>query len=69
MSPRELEVLRLLAQGRSNEDIATGLGISLRTVEGHMGNVFAKLGMASRTEAVLYAVKHRLLSPEEESVV
>lgn len=68
LSPRELEVLRLLGQGRSNKDIATTLGISLRTVEGHTGNLFAKLGMASRSEAVLYAVRHHLLSPDEEHV-
>jgi DNA-binding NarL/FixJ family response regulator len=64
LSPRELEVLRLLAGGCSNKDIAATLGISLRTVEGHLGNVFAKLGVGSRTEAVLYAVQHRLLSLE-----
>lgn len=67
LSPRELEVVRLLASGRSNKDIAVSLGISLRTVEGHLGNVFAKLGVTSRTEAVLYAVNHRLVTLEEGS--
>lgn len=65
LSPRELAVLRLLARGLSNKDIALALGISLRTVEGHLGNVFAKLGVTSRTEAVLYAVDHHLAAREE----
>ena len=67
LSPRELEVVRLLASGQANKDIAASLGISLRTVEGHLANVFAKLGVTSRTEAVLYAVQHRLVTLEEGS--
>jgi DNA-binding NarL/FixJ family response regulator len=62
LSPRELAVLGLLAHGSSNKEIAAALGISFRTVEGHLGNIFSKLGVDSRIEAVLYAVDHRLLS-------
>ena len=65
LSPREREVLGLLGVGLANKEVAARLGISLRTVEGHLGNVFAKLGVSSRTEAVLYALKHRLLTAEE----
>ena len=61
LSAREREVLSLLAGGLANKEIAARLGISLRTVEGHLGNVFGKLGVGSRTEALLYALKHRLL--------
>jgi DNA-binding NarL/FixJ family response regulator len=62
LSGREREVLALLAAGLANKEIAGRLSISLRTVEGHLGNIFGKLGVGSRTEALLYAVKHRLLA-------
>lgn len=55
LSPRETDVLRLAADGRSNEDIALQLGLSVRTVERHLSNVYAKLGVsgkAARTAAV-----------------
>jgi DNA-binding NarL/FixJ family response regulator len=65
LSPREREVLALLGAGLANKEVAARLGISLRTVEGHLGNIFAKLGVSSRTEAVLYALKHHLLPAEE----
>ncbi|HEV7216003.1 MAG TPA: response regulator transcription factor [Chloroflexota bacterium] len=65
LSAREREVLGLLAAGLANKEIAQRLSISLRTVEGHLGNVFGKLGVGSRTEALLYAVKHRLLAEAE----
>jgi len=61
LSPRELAVLGLLARGSSNKEIAAALGISFRTVEGHLGNIFSKLGVDSRIEAVLYAADHHLL--------
>lgn len=65
LSQRELEVLRLLVAGCANKEIAARLAISLRTVEGHLGNIFSKLGVGSRTEAALYAVSHHLLSLDE----
>jgi DNA-binding NarL/FixJ family response regulator len=52
---RELEVITLLAQGMSNREIATALFISEHTVRNHLGHVFAKLGVSSRTQAVVRA--------------
>lgn len=52
-SAREREVIELLLQGKSNKQIAVALGVSNRTVEFHLSNIYAKLGVASRTEAVL----------------
>lgn len=57
LSNREQEVLTLLAQGLSNKDIAQRLFLSVRTVEGHLVNVYGKLGVHSRTEAALYAAR------------
>jgi DNA-binding CsgD family transcriptional regulator len=58
LSPRELEVLRLVAAGRSNQAIAAELAISDRTVERHISNIFTKLGVGSRTAAAAYAFAH-----------
>jgi DNA-binding NarL/FixJ family response regulator len=57
LTTRETEVLKLLAEGLSNEQIADRLYISRRTVEHHVSNIFAKLGLSSRSEAVAYAVR------------
>lgn len=56
-SQREMEVLRLVVQGLSNRAIAQEMGISHRTVQGHLANLFGKLGVNTRTEAALLAVK------------
>lgn len=58
LSDREIDVLRLLAQGLTNKDIAQTLLLSVRTVEAHLRNVYGKLGVHSRTEAALWAVRH-----------
>lgn len=58
LSEREGAVLRLLARGLTNKDIAQTLLLSVRTVEAHLRSIFAKLGVQSRTEAALWAVKH-----------
>jgi DNA-binding NarL/FixJ family response regulator len=58
LTAREEEVVRLAARGLSNKAIAHELGISRRTVEGHLNHVFEKLGTASRTELVHYALAH-----------
>ena len=52
-SEREKAVIELLLEGKSNKQIALSLGITNRTVEFHMGNIFAKLGVSSRSEAIL----------------
>jgi DNA-binding CsgD family transcriptional regulator len=57
LSPRELEVLRLLADGRSNRAIAEALSISERTVENHVLHILTKLDVGSRTAAATYAVR------------
>ena len=62
MSAREVDVLRLLAMGKANKEIAVALAISERTVKTHVSNIMAKLGVQSRTQAALYAVKAGLLA-------
>jgi DNA-binding NarL/FixJ family response regulator len=61
LTARELEVLRLLAAGKSNHEIAGALIISERTVARHVQNIFAKLGVSSRTAASVFAVEQKLL--------
>ena len=61
LTAREAEVLRLIAIGRSNADIATVLSISLSTVATHVRNILAKTGCANRTEAAAYAIRHGLV--------
>ena len=61
LTPRELDVLRLLAKGNTNRQIAALLGLSVRTVENHRANLMGKLGLASRVELVNYAEEHNLL--------
>lgn len=58
LTDREREVLRLLAQGLSNKAIAQKLYLSVRTVEGHLANVYGKLQVKSRTEAALWAIEN-----------
>ncbi len=58
LSEREIEVVRLLGQGLTNKDIAQTLILSVRTVEAHLRNIYGKLGVRSRTEAALWAVRH-----------
>jgi len=65
LTPREMQILELVGRGISNRDIALELGISLRTVKGHLMNIFAKMKVKSRTEAVLYALKHRWIVLDE----
>lgn len=65
LGERELDVLRLAGKGLSNQDIADRLCLSLRTVEAHMRHIFIKLQVASRTEAVFYALKQKWISIDD----
>jgi len=62
LTEREREVLNLVVQGNSNQQIAEALVISLSTVKAHISNILSKLQVASRAEAIAYAVKHKLVS-------
>lgn len=64
LSDRELEILRLVATGASNKDIANQLVISVNTVKVHLRNIFSKLEVSSRTEATMWAVRAGLVTPE-----
>ena len=66
LTRREAEVLKLVAKGLSNHDIAARLGLAERTVKGHLMNIFDKLGVGSRTEAVREALKRGWVSLEDE---
>ena len=66
LSERETEVLRELASGKSNKEIAAALVIAEKTVRTHVSNILAKLGVASRTQAALHAVRSGLVSLEIE---
>lgn len=61
-TPRELEIVRLLAQGKSNKEIAAALGIAVRTVETHRGTIMLKLGLHSLAELIHYAMRHGIIS-------
>lgn len=63
LTDREQDVLNLLAQGLTNKDIAQSLILSVRTVEAHLRNIYSKLGVASRTEAALWAINHDFGQP------
>lgn len=65
LSRREIEVLDLLATGRTNQEIADELFLALRTVDRHVSNILAKLGVSSRTAAAAYAFRHSLVANSE----
>jgi DNA-binding NarL/FixJ family response regulator len=58
LSPREIEVLRLIVAGRTNREIADELVLSVRTVERHILHVYEKLGARNRADAIVFALKH-----------
>lgn len=68
LTNREMEVLQVLAQGRSNQQISNALAISETTVRTHVSNILAKLQLASRTEAALYALKEGMASLDDVSL-
>jgi DNA-binding NarL/FixJ family response regulator len=61
LTPREMATLRLMADGKANKEIATELSISERTVKTHLGHLFEKLGVTSRTEAIKVATRRGLV--------
>jgi len=63
LTERETDVLRLLAQGQANKQIARRLSIAEKTVKVHVSNILSKLGVQSRTQAALYAIRTGLVSP------
>jgi DNA-binding NarL/FixJ family response regulator len=63
LTPREIEILRLLAAGMANKQIAYKLKISEKTVRNHVSNTYEKLGIYDRSQAVLYAVRKGLVEP------
>ena len=63
-SPREIAAIRLLARGASNDEIAVGLGISIKTVESHLRRLFGRYGVLSRTELAMLAVREGWLGLE-----
>jgi NarL family two-component system response regulator LiaR len=67
LTDREMEVMRLVTKGLSNKDIADGLSLSVRTVQGHLANIFSKLRVSSRTEAVVHALKEGWVTLDDVS--
>jgi DNA-binding NarL/FixJ family response regulator len=63
LSPRELEVVKLIAEGLTGEEIADQLVISKKTVDRHRANVLEKLGMRNRVELTRYAIRRGLVTP------
>jgi len=61
LTPREIDVLKLIVNGYTNRQIGEELGISVRTVEGHRANIYGKLGLRNRVELVRYAKAHGLM--------
>jgi DNA-binding NarL/FixJ family response regulator len=61
LTPREIEVLQLIAAGRSNRQMAEDLFLSIRTVERHVANIYRKIDVHNRAEATAYAIQHRLV--------
>jgi DNA-binding CsgD family transcriptional regulator len=65
LSPREVEVLRLLAQGCSNREVGRRLSISPKTAGHHVQHIYAKIGASTRAAAALFAMEHDLLRTPE----
>jgi NarL family two-component system response regulator LiaR len=62
LTEREMEVLNLVVQGHSNQQIADAMVISLATVKAHVSNILSKLQVSSRAEAIAYAIKHKIVT-------
>jgi DNA-binding NarL/FixJ family response regulator len=66
-TPRETEVIRLLAEGKTNKEIAAELGITMRTAETHRAKIMSKLGLHSLAAVVHYAIRHKIISAPSAS--
>ena len=69
LSDREVEVLQLVGQGKSNKEIAVDLNISVNTVKVHIGNIFQKINVTSRSEATLFAIEHGIIKSPANQIV
>jgi DNA-binding NarL/FixJ family response regulator len=63
LSAREREIVQLLAEGRTNKEVAAALGISVKTAETHRSNIMQKMGFHSVTELVRYAIRNKMIAP------
>ena len=63
LTSREREIVRLLAEGKSSKEVASDLGISVKTAETHRANIMRKLDLHSASELVRYAIRNRLIEP------
>ena len=63
LSPREREIVQLLAEGKSNKEVATALGITVKTAETHRSNIMRKGGFGSLADLVRYAIRNRIIEP------
>jgi DNA-binding NarL/FixJ family response regulator len=64
-TPREIEIFRLLAEGKSNKEIAAELGITLRTVETHRARIMMKMGLHSLPELLHYAIRDKIIRTQD----
>jgi len=65
LTPREWEILQLIGQGRRNSEIADQLALSKTTVQNYVSSIYAKLGVATRAQVMLYAMRHKLVDIKE----
>jgi DNA-binding NarL/FixJ family response regulator len=63
VTPREREIIQLLAEGRSNKEAASGLGVSVKTIEAHRANIMRKLRLRSVSDLVRYAIRNKIVQP------
>ena len=63
LSPREREIAQMLAEAKSNKEVATKLGVSVKTIDAHRANIMRKLNLHSVTELVRYAIREKLIEP------
>lgn len=68
LTPREMEVLKLIAEGLANADIAERLGVAEKTVKGHVSNVLSKLHLADRTQAAVYAWREGVMRRDDDAI-